>query len=189
MKSPWLRNNNPASPILYTYLISTSSLTDHLLRPTLSDELWHPRQHSSTSLKKLLTNRQRGINHSIWSKTFSPVFVWAVLYHQVDHKPLQHLLGEMKRVPAMASARVQRWALTLSAYNYTVQYVPGKDHSNASRLPLPVILKEVPVPEELVYMLEMGKRDIQLVFAEAKLRLKRSPIHNTSQIHAPQLTF
>ena len=57
----------------------------------------------------------------------------------------------------MASAKVQRWALTFSAYNYAVQYVPGKDHSNAdafSYLPLPVIPKEVPVPEELVYMLE-----------------------------------
>ena len=52
---------------------------------------------------------------------------------------------------------MQRWVLTLSAYNYAIQYVPGKDHSNAdafSRLPLPVIPKEVPVPEELVYMLE-----------------------------------
>ena len=41
----------------------------------------------------------------------------------------------------MASARVQRWALTLSAYNYKVQYVPGQDHANAdmlSHLPLPV---------------------------------------------------
>ena len=70
-----------------------------------------------------------------------------------DHKPLQHLLGEKKEIPGMASARVQQWALTLSAYNYTVQYVLGKDHSNAdvfSHLPLPVIPKELPVPEELV---------------------------------------
>ena len=42
-----------------------------------------------------------------------------------DHKPLQHLLGEKKGIPAMASARVQHWALMLSAYNYQVQYVPG----------------------------------------------------------------
>ena len=28
----------------------------------------------------------------------------------------------------MASARVQRWALTLSAYDYGIQYVPGKKH-------------------------------------------------------------
>ena len=62
-----------------------------------------------------------------------------------DHKPLQHLLGEKKGIPAMASARVQRWALMLSAYNYQVQYVPGKENMNAdvfSRLPLPVQPKE-----------------------------------------------
>ena len=74
-----------------------------------------------------------------------------------DHKPLQHLLGEKKGIPAMASARVQRWALMLSAYNYQVQYVPGKENMNAdvfSRLPLPVQPKEVPTPEELVFLIE-----------------------------------
>ena len=41
----------------------------------------------------------------------------------------------------MASARVHRWALTLSAYDYEVQYVPGKEHTNTdvfSQLLLPV---------------------------------------------------
>ena len=74
-----------------------------------------------------------------------------------DHKPLQYLLGEKKGIPSMASARVQSWALTLSAYNYKVQYVPGKEHTNAdllSRLPLPEQLKEIPMPEELVLLLE-----------------------------------
>ena len=74
-----------------------------------------------------------------------------------DHKPLQHRLGERKGIPVMASARVQRWALTMIAYNYTVQYVPGKDNSNAdgfSRLPLPVQPREVPIPQEIVYLLE-----------------------------------
>ena len=74
-----------------------------------------------------------------------------------DHKPLQYLLGEKKGIPSMASARVQRWALTLSAYNYKVQYVPGREHANAdvfSRLPLPVQPKEVPMPEELVFLME-----------------------------------
>lgn len=74
-----------------------------------------------------------------------------------DHKPLQHLLGERKGIPVMASGRIQRWALTLSAYNYTVQYVPGKDNANAdgfSRLPLSEQPREVPMPQELVYLLE-----------------------------------
>ena len=57
-----------------------------------------------------------------------------------DHKPLQHLLKESTAVPAMASARMQRWALLLSGYDYTINYKPGEAHANAdslSRLPLP----------------------------------------------------
>ena len=57
----------------------------------------------------------------------------------------------------MASARVQRWALTLSAHDYKVQYVPGKEQTNAdllSRLPLPEQPKEIPMPEELVLLLK-----------------------------------
>ena len=76
-----------------------------------------------------------------------------------DYKPLQHFfaIGRKRGIPGMASERVQHLALTLSAYDYKVQYVPGKDNANAnvfSRLPLPVQPKEVPMPEELVLLLE-----------------------------------
>lgn len=42
----------------------------------------------------------------------------------------------------MAAARLQRWALLLAAYTYTIQFLPTNDHSNAdalSRHPLKVI--------------------------------------------------
>ena len=74
-----------------------------------------------------------------------------------DHKPLQYLFGEKKGIPSIASARVQRWALTLSAYTYKVQYVLGREHAIAdvfSRLPLPIQPKKVPTPEELVFLME-----------------------------------
>lgn len=32
-----------------------------------------------------------------------------------DHKPLMGLFSELKGIPPLASARIQRWALTLSA--------------------------------------------------------------------------
>ena len=38
-----------------------------------------------------------------------------------DHEPIPYLLNENKSVPAMASARLQLWALTLSTYRYTTQ--------------------------------------------------------------------
>ena len=56
-----------------------------------------------------------------------------------DRNPLQYLLNKTKAVPAMASARLQRWALTLSAYQCT-SYRPGEKTANSdglSRLPLP----------------------------------------------------
>ena len=57
-----------------------------------------------------------------------------------DHKPLTTILGSKKGVPAVAAARLQRWALLLAAYNYDIEFRSTTDHGNAdalSRLPLP----------------------------------------------------
>ncbi|GFR97816.1 transposon Tf2-11 polyprotein, partial [Elysia marginata] len=56
-----------------------------------------------------------------------------------DHKPLLGLLGEDKVISEHASARVQRWAIILSAYSYSLLHRPGRDNSADafSRLPLP----------------------------------------------------
>lgn len=57
-----------------------------------------------------------------------------------DHKLLLSLLSEIRGVPQTASRRIQRWAVTLRAYEYTIVYKEGKYHSNAdapSRLSLP----------------------------------------------------
>ena len=57
-----------------------------------------------------------------------------------DHKPLMYLFSEHKGIPTMASARVLRWAVTLSAYQYSIRYKPGSEvcHADAlSRLPIP----------------------------------------------------
>ena len=55
-----------------------------------------------------------------------------------DHQPLLMLFGNKKPIPEVASSRVQRWALALSAYNFSIHYKSGKKHANAdmlSRLP------------------------------------------------------
>ena len=57
-----------------------------------------------------------------------------------DHKPLCAILGPKKGIPTLAAARLQRWAILLSAYTYDIEYRPTKLHGNAdalSRLPLP----------------------------------------------------
>ena len=74
-----------------------------------------------------------------------------------DHKPLTYLFGEHRPVPLMASARIQCWALTLAAHDYSVKYKRGQDNSNAdalSRLPLSVRPAQVPLPGEMVLLME-----------------------------------
>ena len=75
-----------------------------------------------------------------------------------DHKPLQHIFKVTSATPTMASARIQRWALLLGGYDYTIAYRPGEQHANAdpfSRLPLPDTPKNVPTPPETIHVMEM----------------------------------
>ena len=51
-----------------------------------------------------------------------------------DHQPLLHLFGESREIPPLASSRIQRWALTLSAYHYSIRYKAGKTLGNADAL-------------------------------------------------------
>lgn len=74
-----------------------------------------------------------------------------------DHRPLVNLLSEDKPVPAVAAARIQRWALTLSAYAYQIKYRKGDSHGNAdacSRLPLKFRYADPPVPSESVLLIQ-----------------------------------
>ena len=61
-----------------------------------------------------------------------------------DHKPLMDIFSLSKAISSMASARLQRWALTLSGYQYSIKYREG------SCLPLPDFPDNVPIPPETI---------------------------------------
>ena len=74
-----------------------------------------------------------------------------------DHQPLAYLFHEAKGIPQMASARIQRWALTLAAYDYSIGYKAGKMLCNAdalSRLPQPVTTNSDGMPAELLHLVD-----------------------------------
>ena len=55
-----------------------------------------------------------------------------------DHKPLTAIFAPDKGVPPLAAARLQRWSLVLSGYQYNIEYRKGLLNANAdglSRLP------------------------------------------------------
>ncbi|XP_072357065.1 uncharacterized protein [Scyliorhinus torazame] len=70
-----------------------------------------------------------------------------------DHKPLLGLFREDKPIPPIASARIQRWALLLAAYEYSLEHKPGTQIANAdalSRLPLSTGPMSTPTTGEVV---------------------------------------
>ncbi|XP_077863434.1 uncharacterized protein LOC144346775 [Saccoglossus kowalevskii] len=75
---------------------------------------------------------------------------------KTDHKPLLGLLKQDKAISQLASARIQRSALTLANYQYQLEYKPGSNMGNVdglSRLPIKEQPGSVPVPEEVVLTL------------------------------------
>ena len=74
-----------------------------------------------------------------------------------DHKPLLGLLKEDRPVSPQASARIKRWSLVLSSYEYTLSFRRTGAHANAdalSRLPLPEEPAKTTVVPELVLLAE-----------------------------------
>ena len=74
-----------------------------------------------------------------------------------DHKPLLTLFDAKRSISPQASGRIQRWALLLSMYEYSLSYKSTHAHGNAdalSRLPLPKTPRDTPQPMETVLMME-----------------------------------
>lgn len=57
----------------------------------------------------------------------------------------------------MGSPRIQRWAVTLSAYGYHIVYKPGKHHANGNalnRLPMSETTSDMEIMEQ-VFMIDV----------------------------------
>ena len=76
----------------------------------------------------------------VWGVKKFHKFVYAREFTLItDHKPLLFILKEDKAIPEMGASRILRWAVTLSSYQYKIQYRPTEKHANAdvcSRFPL-----------------------------------------------------
>ena len=73
-----------------------------------------------------------------------------------DHSPLKKLFGSTSRIPDNCSARLTRWALRLSQFNFDVQYIKGVDAKNSdfgSRLPLQDTV-DLDEPYEIIFAVE-----------------------------------
>ncbi|XP_037822131.1 uncharacterized protein K02A2.6-like [Lucilia sericata] len=137
-------SNNTAAGGSPITLLPTQPIADFV--PNVDKwQLWHERALTKTE-----------INYSTLEKEALAIIFCVTKLRQyllgnyftlkTDHKPLLTIFGEYKGLPLMASARLQRWALILSGFNYSVEHVKGtlNDADNLSRMP------QVPLVEDYV---------------------------------------
>ncbi|VDH91520.1 Hypothetical predicted protein [Mytilus galloprovincialis] len=114
---------------------------------------------------RTLTSAEK--NYSVLEKESLAIIFGIKKFHQylyghpvtiiTDHKPLIGLFREDKPIPTMAASRIQRWALTLAAYEYTIVYKEGSLNGNAdglSRLPLKTNIEKTPTPGDTILLME-----------------------------------
>ena len=94
-----------------------------------------------------------------------------------DHQPLTTILDPKKGIPSLAAARLQRWAILLSAYKYIIKYKTSKVHGNAdglSKLPLPTTNQHLGKEDSIFNVCQMQAlpvsfREIQQATRQDKL--------------------
>jgi len=119
---------NPKLPIIRTTDASNAAVAG-VLSHICEDKTTNP----IVFVYRALTKAE--INYSTLEKEALAIVFSVMKYKQyllghsfvlkTDHKPLLTILGEHKGLPTMISARLQRSALILSGFNYTIQNVKG----------------------------------------------------------------
>ena len=89
-------------------------------------------------------------------KKFSDFLLGKEFIIRTDHKPLIHIFDPDKKIPQMSNARIQRWALFLSAFKFDIEHIKGENNTVAdalSRLPLQWDDPDFHVPGEYVNLI------------------------------------
>ena len=115
-----------------------------MLSHTLDEGSDQPITYASRSLpaaeKGYVQLKKEALSIIFGIKKFHNYLYGCKIIIEFDHKPLFFLFSEKKGIPHMASSHIQRWALTLSAYQYNIRHKSGTEIGNAdglSRLPIP----------------------------------------------------
>lgn len=131
-----------------------------LMQRASSSGSWLPVQFASRTLNSSEKNysqiEKEALSVIFGTDKFCKFLLGAHFKIYNDHKPLHTLFAKTKAIPNSCSARVLRWALKLSQFDYEFVYSKGSDNVQSdclSRLPLPVTAPESE-PFELVFALD-----------------------------------
>ena len=138
---------------------------------------WIPVQFASRSLnpsEKNYSNIEREALSVVFGvEKFRKFLLGKFFIIRNDQKPLRKLFGHNSGVPNSGSARLQRWYLRLSQYNYRFEYSKGVTNVTSdclSRLPLPETTSETE-PYELVFAMN-SLNNMPISFEDIKKHTK-----------------
>ena len=102
-------------------------------------------------------------------KKFSDFLLGREFIIRTDHKPLIHLFNPSKSIPQLSNARIQRWALFLSGFDFKIEHIKGANNTVAdalSKLPLCRDDDDFHIPGEyvnLINILDKGSFDFSMI--------------------------
>ena len=111
-----------------------------VLAHKMPDGSERPIGYASRSLSKAERNysqlEREGLACIFGTKKFNSYLFGHHFELITDHKPLLALLNEHRSTSPQASARIKRWSLFLSGYEYTLMFRKTQAHANADALTL-----------------------------------------------------
>lgn len=126
----------------------------------LHSDGWYPVQFASRTLNPAEQNysqiEREALSVIFGCERFRQFLLGSKFLIKNDHKPLLKLFAHDSGVPLNCSARLQRWKLRLSQFQYVFQFIKGSDNVNSdflSRVPLNEINKNSE-PYELIFLTE-----------------------------------
>ena len=90
----------------------------------------HPVMYLSrrlTDAEQKYSNIEREVLAIIWATSRARHYLIGKKFQlRCDHRPLELIFNPQRQLPKVTSARLMRWALQLSAYDYNILYVKGE---------------------------------------------------------------
>ena len=132
----------------------------------------------STSEKNYAQSEREALGIVYGVKKFHQFLLGRPFVLITDHTPLLTILGPKHSTPTMAAARLQRWALALSSYSYSMEFKSSKDSVTAdalSRLPCPITEDDFISQSEFICTVN-NLQGLPVTAQEIALATRRDPI-------------